>query len=313
MPRQPIPLDIARVVAVARGSTRQVAAQYGVSHSAVANLRRKAAAGELPAAPGPELNAYTAPIDALDFLESIPTGAVSAVVTSPPYNRRRRIDGRNPSGSHSYKRELMLSGFDGFADSMPWPEYIEQQRMMLAAAMRLVGGNDGEGAVLYQYQLGIEDGVEHFPEGKILDGFRVRQRIIWQVPGSGGPVGPESLYRNIRIIALITGRHWRVPHRYRNDKHIKDGSVWRIQSDQSMEHPAAFPLELAVAMCKLAPSGGAVADPYAGGGTVGLAAVELGKGFYLGDISVKYQRLFEQRLTRATRATRALPDDGGLD
>ena len=84
MPRQPIPLDIARVVAVARGSTRQVAAQYGVSHSAVANLRRKAAAGELPAAPGPELNAYTAPIDALDFLESIPYGGGVGGDHQPP-------------------------------------------------------------------------------------------------------------------------------------------------------------------------------------------------------------------------------------
>ena len=56
------------------------------------------------------------------------------------------------------KRELMLSGFDGFADNMPWPAYIEGQRMMLAAAMRLVGGNDGAGLVAYQYQIGLEDG-----------------------------------------------------------------------------------------------------------------------------------------------------------
>ena len=307
MPRQPIPLDIARVVAVARGSTRQVAAQYGVSHSAVANLRRKAAAGELPAAPGPELNAYTAPIDALDFLESIPTGAVSAVVTSPPYNRRRRIDGRNPSGSHSYKRELMLSGFDGFADSMPWPEYIEQQRMMLAAAMRLVGGNDGAGLVAYQYQIGLEDGRESWPESDILKDFPVRQRVVWQVPGTGGPTGNEGLPRNYRLIALITGKHWRLPARARLDKHIRGGSVWRIMPDLTMQHPAAFPLELAITMCRLAPDGGAIADCYAGSGTVGIAAYRLGRPYYLGDLSQRYRDDFQRRLAAETPP---LPMDG---
>ena len=296
-----IKADIAAAIALDRRSSRKVAAAYGVSHSAVHRLRRRIAAGQGPPMPGPAVNCYTAPIDALDFLKAIPTGAVSAVITSPPYNRRRRKDGKAPTGSNTYKRALMESGFDGFEDNLPWPAYIEQQRAMLAAALDLVGGESGAGIVLYQYQIGQEDGLESWPEAAILAGFPVRQRIIWQVPGTGGPTANESLPRNYRFIALITGRYWRVPAQARECPLIRGGAVWLIMPDLTMQHPAAFPVELALAMCRLAPDGGAIADPYAGSGTVGIAAIRLGRAYYLGDISVAYRQVFEGRLAQETR------------
>ena len=292
--------ELAAAVALDRRSTRAVAAAYGLSHSAVHRLRRRIAEGAGPPMPGPAVNAYTAPIDALDFLRGIPSGMVSAVITSPPYNRRRRRDGGQPNRGHTYKRQLLESGFDGFSDDMPWDDYVAGQREMLAAALELVGGKDGAGIVMYQYQIGQEAGLESWPEADILAGFPVRQRIVWQVPGTGGPTANEGLPRNYRLIALITGRHWRLPARARQDKHIRGGSVWRIMPDLTMQHPAAFPLELAITMCRLAPDGGAIADCYAGSGTIGIAAHRLGRPWYLGDISLRYRDDFQRRLAAET-------------
>lgn len=296
-----IAAELAAAVALDRRSTRAVAAAYGLSHSAVHRLRRRIAAGAGPPMPGPAVNAYTAPIDAIDFLRAIPGGIVSAVITSPPYNRRRRRDGGQPNRGHTYKRQLLESGFGDFSDDMPWDDYIAGQRAMLAAALELVGGESGAGIVLYQYQIGQEDGLESWPEAAILAGFPVRQRVIWQVPGTGGPTANEGLPRNWRFIAMITGKDWRLPPRARLDKHIRGGSVWRIMPDLSCSHPAAFPIELALSMCRLAPDGGAIADCYAGSGTTGIAAARLGRAFYLGDLSIQYRDDFERRLAGETR------------
>ena len=293
--------DQTRRIALDRRSVRQVAGAYGVSPASVQRIRNRLKSGELELdIPIPAVNSYTGGIDAAHFLRSI--GAAGAVITSPPYNRRNRAGGK-PQHGNSFKRQLLSEGFDGFADNLPWTQYIEGQREMLTAALELVGGKDGAGLVAYQFEYGVDDGLEHFPADKILDGFPVRQRVVWEVPGTGGnPGGKEPTYlpTNARYIALITGKHWRVPIRYRRDKPLTS-SVWRIFPDISMQHPAAFPVELAIAMCKLAPEAAAVVDPYAGSGTVGIAAVRLGKPFYLGDLSVNYGRIFAERLAQETR------------
>lgn len=77
----------------------------------------------------------------------------------------------------------------------------------------------------------------------------------------------------------------------------KWGDVWNIRFEMGNPHPAPFPLELAERMVKTID--GPVLDPFAGSGTIGIAAAQLGYPYYLNDISPAYQSAFAQRLNAA--------------
>jgi DNA modification methylase len=80
------------------------------------------------------------------------------------------------------------------------------------------------------------------------------------------------------------------------------GDVWSIPTrPYSGPHFAAYPIDLPLrciaAGCK---PGGTVLDPFAGSGTTGLAAIQLGRQFTGIDISPDFARLAARRLTQAT-------------
>ena len=58
-------------------------------------------------------------------------------------------------------------------------------------------------------------------------------------------------------------------------------------------HPAPFPLELAIRFAKLID--GPLADPFAGSGTMGIAAIETGVPYQLNDLSPEYRDMFRKR------------------
>jgi DNA modification methylase len=83
------------------------------------------------------------------------------------------------------------------------------------------------------------------------------------------------------------------------DSKIADGyektNVWRINPRTNASHPAAFPLELAEKVISYYSfKGDVVMDPFAGSGTVGQAAVKLGRRFVLYDINLEYIQLMQR-------------------
>ena len=74
---------------------------------------------------------------------------------------------------------------------------------------------------------------------------------------------------------------------------IEDGyertNVWQIKPSHSRQHPAVFPVELAERVVRYYSfTGDAVLDPFAGSGTTGQAAAQLGRRFVLIDNEVRY-------------------------
>ena len=61
--------------------------------------------------------------------------------------------------------------------------------------------------------------------------------------------------------------------------------------DRFNTHPAPFPYELVRRLVTF--SRGAVLDPFAGSGTVGKVAIDMGWPYYLIDISRQYKDMFE--------------------
>ena len=177
-------------------------------------------------------------------------------------------------------------------DTRPPDEYVAWQRDVIARCLELVGDS---GAVFYNTKfqpcdLGLDTRHE------IADGFPLRQIIIWDKRSAinTGGRAPTILPPSYEVVLLFAGRHWEIPKTARADAR-KWRDVWHIAPSTAADtgHTASFPIELARRCIKL--GGGAVLDPFAGSGTTGLAAMELGFPYILIDREPEYEAVFKRR------------------
>lgn len=237
--------------------------------------------------------------DAIDIMARIRPGTIKGIATSPPYNKKRA---KKISNSSNWKNsKLMKSGYDTYDDNMAPAEYVEWQKDFLHKAVELVGD---EGIVVYNIGRDFQDRSED-PRRAIVGEFNVRQTVIWNRGSSNQQGGHRPVYFPpiYELVYLIAGKDWRLPARYLREFR-RWGDVWSIPFEKGTEHPAPYPLELALRMVKCID--GPVLDPFAGSGTTGIAAARLGHDFILADLSRTYKQLFEARLQK-DQNTRLLP------
>ena len=224
--------------------------------------------------------------DALDVLRSLPDGCVRGVVTSPPYNLRDSPRGFRPGPPTKKDKWKAFNGYDGHDDFMPPADYVAQQRAVLAECLRVV---EPAGAVYYNHKWRIRGGLLRRGCDDIVDGFPVRQIIIWSrkigISANWGFYLPTY-----EVIYLIARPGFRLP--------VRGGGysdVWTVLPERGNPHPAPFPVEIA-ARCVEGLGGGPVLDPYMGSGTTAVAAEQAGVEWIGIERSAKYIRMAEKRL-----------------
>ncbi len=227
--------------------------------------------------------------DAIAFLKKIQGQGISGIAMSPPYNKAFNGRGRKP-GSNWKNSKLMADNYSHFEDNLPENEYIEWQKAVLQASLDCVGE---DGVVLYNIGRKIKN-LEEDRRERIVAGFPVRQTVIWNRGSTHNQGGkkPSMLPPIYELIYIIAGRNWRLPLKYVTEFRYW-GDVWRITPEMKNPHPAPFPLELAIRMAKLI--NGPLADPFAGSGTMGIAAMEVGVPYVLNDLSPEYRDMFFER------------------
>lgn len=238
--------------------------------------------------------------DAIRFLKALRGKGIAGVATSPPYNKA--FNGRGKSGGSNWNAsKLMRENYTHYEDNMPDSEYIRWQRSFLQAAIDCVGD---DGVVLYN----IGRKIKRLGEDRrqcIVEGFPVRQLVIWNRGSSHNQGGkrPTILPPIYEMIYIIAGKNWRLPEKYLSEFRAW-GDVWRIPPETGNPHPAPFPLALANRMAKLID--GPIADPFAGSGTMGIAAMELGYPYLLNDLSPEYKAMFYARKEKWEEQTRII-------
>lgn len=227
--------------------------------------------------------------DAITFLKKLKGKGIAGVATSPPYNKAFNGRGRKP-GSNWKNSKLMADNYSNFEDNMPEADYINWQRSFLETALDCVGD---DGVVLYNIGRKIKNLHENRRE-KIIAGFPVRQLVIWNRGSTHNQGGkrPSMLPPIYELIYILAGKNWRLPEKYLTEFRYW-GDVWRINPEMKNPHPAPFPLGLALRMAKLID--GPLADPFAGSGTMGIAALETGVPYVLNDLSTEYRDMFHKR------------------
>lgn len=230
-------------------------------------------------------------LDALEFLRSLAPESVKVVITSPPYNLKNTSGGGFRTGNKGrWVNAGLRNGYDSHDDNMPRDTYIAWQRECLTEMFRIIPQN---GAIFYNHKPRVQNGLMETPH-EIVSGFPVRQVIIWN-RGSGFNFNDGYFVPTHEYIYLIT----------KPDFCLKPGSngygdVWKILPDQNNDHPAPFPVAIPFRiLSSVEMEGQTVIDPFAGSGTVGVAAKMLGLNFKLADHSAKYVQIAAQRIANS--------------
>lgn len=225
--------------------------------------------------------------DALEEMRKMPNGSFDVVVTSPPYNLRNSTGGywKNPIGRWDKAALATGQGYEGHDDAMPEEDYIQWQRACLTEMLRLV--HDG-GAVFYNHKWRVQGGLLQDRKA-IVDGFPVRQIIIWH--RSGGINFNESYFLpTYEVIYIIAKPQFRL-----TPQGVRMTDVWRIHQAQNNPHPAPFPVALPLRIIE-ATGAKRVLDPFMGSGTTGVAAKMKGVDFVGIDISKEYCDMAAKRI-----------------
>jgi site-specific DNA-methyltransferase (adenine-specific) len=224
--------------------------------------------------------------DAVDIMRGMDEGSVDLVVTSPPYNLKNSSgNGMKDGRGGKWSTAALINGYANYDDNMPHDEYVAWQRSCLAEMMRVLSD---DGAIFYNHKWRVQKGLLQ-DRSDIVDGFPVRQIIIWRRKG-GINFNPGYFLPTYEVVYLIAKPGFRLA-----DKANALGDVWDIRQESDNDHPAPFPVALADRIIS-STTAGVVLDPFMGSGTTAVAAVNAGRDFIGIDVSEKYCADARERL-----------------
>lgn len=224
--------------------------------------------------------------DSLEVLRRFPDGCIDLFFTSPPYNLKNSSgNGMKDGSGGKWKNAALRNGYDGWDDNMPHDLYCQWQRDCLTEMWRCLSD---DGVIFYNHKWRVQRGLLQ-DRHDILDGFPVRQIIIWQRSG-GINFNAGYFLPTYEVIYMICKPKFKLAkgaNRY--------GDVWTFTQDMHNPHPAPFPEELAERVIS-STHAKIVCDPFSGSGTTALAATKLGRHFIGIDKSECYCEMAKLRL-----------------
>jgi site-specific DNA-methyltransferase (adenine-specific) len=227
--------------------------------------------------------------DCIELMNKMPIASVDLVVTSPPYNLRNSTgNGMKDGRGGKWENAALVNGYDGHSDDMPHEKYVEWQRNCLTAMMRVL---KDDGAIFYNHKWRVQGGVMQ-DRHDIVDGFPVRQIIIWK-RGGGINFNPGYFLPTYEVIYLICKPDFKLA-----PKANARGDVWEIPQERNNPHPAPFPIELAQ-NCIESTTAKIVLDPFIGSGSTAIAAEASGRDWIGMDVSNDYCKLARERIKAA--------------
>ena len=137
--------------------------------------------------------------DCISLMAKMPVGSVDVIVTSPPYNIKNSTgNGLKNGRGGKWPNASLIGGYAAHDDALPHEDYVAWQRDCLAAMMRVLRE---DGAIFYNHKWRIQGGLLQ-DRADIVDGFPVRQVIIWQRNG-GINFNPGYFLPTYEVVYLI--------------------------------------------------------------------------------------------------------------
>jgi modification methylase len=224
--------------------------------------------------------------DVIDVMKLIPDGSVDLIVTSPPYNLKNSTgNGMKDGRGGKWANAALQKGYSHHDDCMPHNKYVEWQRACLTEMFRII---PEDGAIFYNHKWRVQNGLLQ-DRHDIVDGFPVRQVIIWKRAG-GFNFNPGYFLPTYEVIYLIAKPKFRLA-----PKANSYGDVWEFSQEMRNGHPAPFPIKLIDRVIS-STNAKTVLDPFMGSGTTAISAINFKRDYIGIDISPEYCEMAEKRI-----------------
>lgn len=224
--------------------------------------------------------------DAVDIMKNMPDSSIDLIVTSPPYNLKNSSgNGMKDGRGGKWRNAQLINGYATYGDCLPYEEYVAWQRACLTEMMRLL---KEDGAVFYNHKWRVQNGLLQ-DRHEIVDGFPVRQIIIWRRKG-GINFNKGYFLPTYEVIYLIAKPGFTLA-----PKANSYGDIWEFVQEMNNPHPAPFPVDL-IERIITSTNAGIVLDPFMGSGTTAVAAKNQDRDFIGIDISSDYCEMARKRL-----------------
>jgi len=224
--------------------------------------------------------------DTLEMMKKIPTGSIALIITSPPYNLKNSTgNGMKNGNGGKWANAALQNGYTHHNDCMPHNEYVKWQRDCLSEMMRII---PEDGAIFYNHKWRVQAGLLQ-DRNDIVDGFPVRQIIIWRRKG-GFNFNPGYFVPTYEVIYLIAKSEFKLA-----PKSNGHGDVWEFTQEMNNDHPAAFPVDLIDRIIS-STEAKVVLDPFMGSGTTAISAINFERDYIGIDISPDYCKMANERI-----------------
>ncbi|MGO1623445.1 MAG: DNA-methyltransferase [Leucobacter sp.] len=231
--------------------------------------------------------------DSIELMKTLPSGSVDLIITSPPYNLKNSTgNGMKDGRGGKWSNAALLNGYATYDDAMPHEAYVEWQRAALTEMLRLI---PEDGAIFYNHKWRVQAGLLQ-DRHDIVDGFPVRQIIIWRRKG-GINFNAGYFLPTFEVIYMIAKPKFRLA-----PKANRFGDVWEFNQESKNLHPAPFPKPLVDRIIS-STTANLVLDPFMGSGTTAVSAIDNGRNYLGIEISPEYVELANARVQAFTEST----------
>jgi len=237
--------------------------------------------------------------DSLEWLNSLPEDSVECIWTDPPYLLSN-------DGITCVAGKMVKVNKGDWDKSRGVELDHEFNRSWLKACRRVLkpAGTIWVSGTLHVY-LSVGMAMQQ-------QGYRILNDIVWEKPAPPPNLGCRCFTHSTEILLWATKAKKGDKERYTFNYEVMKGenggkqmkNVWKMMPPNAQEkklgkHPTQKPIAL-VARCLRASTnpGELVLDPFAGSGTTGVAALQIGRNFLGCEREEKYVRLAMKRLSR---------------
>lgn len=223
-----------------------------------------------------------------EVMKDMPSESVDLIVTSPPYNLKNSTgNGMKDGRGGKWSNAALINGYDNYDDNMPYDEYVAWQRDCLTEMFRII---KNDGAIFYNHKWRVQAGLLQ-DRHEILEGFPVRQIIIWRRKG-GINFNAGYFLPTYEVIYLIAKPDFKLA-----PKANRYGDIWEFMQEQKNAHPAPFPVAL-IDRIVSSTTAQIIMDPFMGSGTTAVVAVGLGRNYIGIELSPAYCEMAEKRIAK---------------
>lgn len=222
----------------------------------------------------------------IEIMQEMPEESVDLIVTSPPYNLKNSTgNGMKDGRGGKWANAKLVEGYSTYDDCMQHDEYALWQRDCLTEMMRLL---KNDGAIFYNHKWRVQGGLLQ-DRHDIIEGFPVRQVIIWQRKG-GINFNPGYFLPTYEVIYLIAKPDFKLA-----PKANAHGDIWQFTQEMNNPHPAPFPVHL-IERIVSSTEAEIILDPFMGSGTTAIAALRHDRKYIGIDIAPEYCEMAEKRI-----------------